>query len=78
MLAWSGGDPLADKHCVPGVPTFAEAADRVLEQKRGGWRGRWHTQNWIWSLEQYAFPRIGNRPVSEINTADILEIFTPT
>ena len=42
MLARSGGDPLSEKRRVQGVPTFAEAAQRVLEQKRGGWRGRWH------------------------------------
>ena len=44
-LARSGGDPLADKRRVQGVPTFAEAAQRVLEQKRDGWRGRWHVLN---------------------------------
>ena len=77
MLARSGGDPLADKRRVQGVPTFAEAAERVLEQKRGGWRGRWHAQNWWRSMERYAFPRIGGRPVSEVNTADVLEILTP-
>ena len=37
---------------------------------------RWHAQNWWRSLEWYAFPRIGSRPVSEINTADVLEILT--
>ena len=77
MLARSGGDPLADKRRVQGVPTFAEAAHSVLEQKRGGWRGRWHAQNWWRSMERYAFPRIGSRPVSEVNTADVLEILTP-
>ena len=77
MLARSGGDPLADKRRGQGVPTFAEAAQRVLEQKRGGWRGRWHAQNWWNSMERYAFPRIGSRPVSEVNTADVLEILTP-
>ena len=46
----------------------------VLEQKRGGWRGRWHAQNWWRSMERYAFPRIGRRPVSEVNTTDVLEI----
>ena len=51
-LARSGGDPLADKRRVQGVPTFAEAARRVVEQKRGGWRGRWHAQNWLRSLER--------------------------
>ena len=39
-LARSGGDPLSEKRRAEGVPTFAEAAERVLEQKRGGWRGR--------------------------------------
>ncbi|MCY4624076.1 MAG: hypothetical protein OXC99_03615 [Chloroflexi bacterium] len=29
------------------------------------------------SLERYAFPRIGSRPVSQVNSADVLEIFTP-
>ena len=77
MLARSGGDPLADKRRVQGGPTFAEAAQRVLEQKRGGWRGRWHAQNWWNSMERYAFPRIGSRPVSEVNTADVLDILTP-
>ena len=76
-LARAGGDPLADKRRVQGVPTFAEAAHRVVEQKRGGWRGRWHAQNWLRSLERYAFPRIGSRPVSQVNGADVLEILTP-
>ena len=76
-LARSGGDPLSENRRAAGVPTFAEAAGRVLEQKRGGWRGRWHAQNWWRSMERYVFPRIGSRPVSEVNTADVLEILTP-
>ena len=76
-LARSGGDPLADRRRVQGVPTFAEAAQRVVEQKRGGWRGKYHAHNWLRSLERYAFPRIGKRPVSEVNCADVLEILSP-
>ncbi len=45
----------------------------MLEQKRDGWRA----QNWIQSMKRYAFPHIGSRPVSEVNTADVLEILTP-
>ncbi len=77
VLARSGGDPLSEKRRVEGVPTFAEAARRVLEQKQGGWRGRRQVQTWLSSLERYAFPRIGSRPISEVNTADVLEILTP-
>ncbi|MCE2543407.1 MAG: DUF4102 domain-containing protein, partial [Acidobacteria bacterium] len=73
-VARSGGDPLSEKHRADGVPTFTEAAERVLEQKRGAWRGRWHAQNCWKSMERYAFPRIGSRPVSDVNTADVLEI----
>ena len=76
-LARSGGDPLADKRRVEGVPTFAEAARRVVEQKRGGWRGKSYAHNWLRSLERYAFPRIGRQPVSEVNSADLLEILAP-
>ena len=76
-LARSGGDPLAEKRRVQGVPTFAEAARRVVEQKRGGWRGTRHAHDWLRSLERYAFPRIGKRPVSEVSSADVLEILTP-
>ena len=28
-------------------------------------------------MERYAFPRIGRRPLSEVNSADVLEILTP-
>ena len=76
-LAREGGDPLADKRRAEGVPTFAEAARRVVEQKQGGWRGRYHAQSWLRSLERYAFPRIGSRPVSQVNSADVLELLTP-
>ena len=51
MLARSGSDPFSEKRRVQGVPTFAEAARCVLDQKRGGWRGRWHAQNWWRSME---------------------------
>ena len=76
-LARSGGDPLTEKRRLQQMPTFADAARQVLEQKQAGWRGRWHAQNWIRSLERYVFPRIGRRPVSEVNTADVLEVLTP-
>ena len=76
-LARQGGDPLAEKRRTEGIPTFAEAASRVLEQKRDGWRGRRHHREWMASLRRYAFPRIGKMPVSEVTSADLLEILTP-
>ena len=76
-LARSGGDPLAEKRRTQGVPSFAESAVRVMEQKRAGWRSPGHSREWISSLRRYAFPRIGEMAVSEVTSADLLEILTP-
>ncbi len=76
-LARQGGDPLWEKRRTQAVPTFAEAAMRVLEQKRAGWRNPRHSREWISSLRRFAFPRIGKMPVSEVTSADVLEILTP-
>ena len=76
-LARQGGDPLWEKRRTQGIPTFAEAAARVLEQKQGGWRNRKHAREWLSSLRRLAFPRIGKVPVSEVTSADVLEILTP-
>ena len=65
------------KRRAAGMPTFAAAAARVLEQKRAGWRNTRHPASWLSSLERYAFPCIGSRPVSEVSSADVLEILTP-
>ena len=43
----------------------------------GGSRSRRHARHWWRSMERYVFLRIGRRPVSEVNTADMLEILTP-
>lgn len=49
----------------------------VIEQKRPGWRGLKQAQVWLRSLERYAFPRIGKRPVAEVVSADVLQILAP-
>ena len=76
-LAREGGDPLAEKRRRQGVPSFAEATARVVEQKQAGWRNRAHGREWILTFERYAFPRIGKMPVSEVTSADVLEILAP-
>ena len=73
-LAREGGDPRADRRRTPGVPSFSEAAARVLEQKQAGWRSEKHRKGWIATLERYAFPRIGAMPVSDVTSADVLEV----
>ena len=76
-LAEAREKALAEKRWTEGIPTFAEAAARVLQQKRAGWRNPRHAREWISSLRRFAFPRIGKMPVSVVTSADVLEILTP-
>ena len=76
-LARAGGDPIADRRRLQGMPTFAEAAATVVEQKRAGWRSPRQAVDWLHSLQRYALPRIGSRLVSEVSSADVLAVLTP-
>ena len=76
-LAREGGDPLAEKRRARGVPSFAEAAARVVQQKQAGWRSPRHGDDWMSSLRRFAFARIGEIPVSQVTSADVLEILAP-
>ena len=73
-LAREGGDPLSEKRRAELTPTFAEAARQVWKQLRPGWRSPDHAELWRSSLEHHAFPRIGEMPVSEVTSADVIGI----
>ena len=61
-----GLDPLFERRKAQGIPTFREATAKVLAQHRKTWRNEKHEQQWIRTLEAYAFPHLGNVQVSEI------------
>lgn len=73
----AGGDPLAEKRRARGVPTFAEAARKVFELRRDGWRNPKHAGQWITTLEQFVFPRLGARGVDEVSTEDVIAVLSP-
>ena len=78
--AYRGIDPVADKKkrfAMPGMPTFKDAAEQVHRQRAQGWSNRKHVDQWINTLRDYAFPIIGDMPVSDIATPDILKVLTP-
>ena len=63
---------------VGDTPTFAEAAQSVIRLRRATWRpGSKSEAQWKASLEAYAYPAIGNKPVDRITTADVLSVLTP-
>ena len=78
-----GRDPLAEKREAiaarqrPPTPTFAEAAETVIEMRRPSWSNSKHAAQWSSTLETYAFPTIGSKLVTDITTADILAVLSP-
>ena len=80
-----GRDPVAEKRearetarrPAPSIPTFAEAAARVIELRRPTWSNAKHAAQWRSTLQTYAFPLIGNKVVDAITAADVLEALTP-
>ena len=76
-LARAGGDPAALRS-KRAVPTFREALESVLEIHSPGWRdGGKSEKQWRASLKAYAFPRIGDKRVNEIDTADVMNVLLP-
>lgn len=63
----AGLDPIAQRLKTAGIPTFREAAYVVHAEHKKTWRNGKHQEQWLRTLEVYAFPAIGDRPVSEVN-----------
>ena len=75
-LAREGGDPRAEKRREV-MPTFAEAAQKVIEFNRPTWRNIKHARQWESTLKTYAFPYFGNTPVDQVSGADVMKALTP-
>lgn len=59
------------------VPTFKEVALELIEAKRPSWRNAKHAQQWSNTLEQYAYPTIGQKIPADVTLVDIKEILLP-
>ena len=78
--AYRGIDPVAHKKkslATSAVPTFKDVAEQVHRQRAQGWSNGKHVDQWINTLRDYAFPVIGDMPVCDIATPDILKVLTP-
>lgn len=70
----AGINPLDEKH--RERLTF----EQVARQLHGKEAPRWapsHAARWLASLESYAFPKIGSRPVEEIRRPDVVAVLEP-
>ena len=70
----AGIDPVAERKKSAGIPTFREAAALVHAEHKRGWRNAKHGAQWLSSLEAYAFPIIGDKPVSDIDGPAVRDV----
>src|SRR5215471_13638524 len=84
MLA-RGEDPLDTKRGIKlerqraeaRSKTFRECAIEYISAHEQTWRGNASRQQWTASLEQHAFPKIGNISIADITVTDVLAVLDP-
>ena len=60
------------------VPTFKQAAERVIALNRPIWKAGASTERvWRGSLRDHVFPKLGDRRVDNVTTADIQAVLFP-
>ncbi len=59
------------------VPTFEAAARTVHKERLEAWAPGKHVDQWINSLRDHVFPKIGDLLVSEVGSADVLSVLHP-
>jgi integrase len=78
-IARAGGDPVAERDKAKHKQvTCAEAARTVHAEHivANASNGK-HVAQWLSTLEHYAFPVIGDKPVAAVDQSDILRILAP-
>lgn len=85
--ARAGVDPVAARNAQraarrevadsPKVVTFRSAATEVIASKRHGWSNPKHAAQWTSTLEKHVFPVIGDVPVDQVDTQQVLKVLRP-
>ena len=74
-MAKSGRNPRF--HAARDIPSFEEVARQVHIERLPTWKNPKHGQQWLNTLGEYVFPRIGRLPVSDIGQPEVLSCLTP-
>ena len=73
--ARAGGDPMASRH--GSVATFEQAAAKVIAMHRPNWKSAKHASQWTGTLRDYVYPKIGQKRVDWISSADVMAVLLP-
>lgn len=57
--------------------TFRAAAYQYHAENKAGWKSSLYARQWLASLENYAFPKLGSLTTGRIDAADIITVVTP-
>ncbi|MBP2227181.1 integrase [Azospirillum agricola] len=77
-VARAGGDPLAERQkALRVVPTFETAARTCHTEHKDSWKNGKHTDQWLTTLETYAFPMIGTMTVDRIGMPEVRDVLLP-
>ena len=81
-LLRQGVDPIEARRAAKAATSastksFEAAADEYISAHKAGWKNEKHGKQWRATLEAYAFPLFGNKPVDSITVDHVLEALTP-
>lgn len=88
-LVRAGIDPIEDrrqkatqaeeaaKQSSASAKTFSDVAKEYIDSHKAAWKNEKHHAQWTNTLEAYANPFVGTKPVAEITTDDVLAILKP-
>lgn len=57
--------------------TFSQAARQYHKDNEASWKSTVYARQWLASLENYAFPKLGEKPTGSISSADIIGVLKP-
>ena len=74
-----GCNPLQERRAKKAkhVITFQEAASQYVASNEMAWKNEKHRWQWRQTLETFAFPVVGDRPVASVDTAHVMRILEP-
>ena len=76
-LVKSGKDPIAAKKEHLEIPNLNFAIEKVIELNAPTWTNAKHAAQFRSTLTNYVTPKLGKRPINDIQAADILSVLQP-
>jgi integrase len=81
LAVLEGRDPLEEKRAQrrvrPAVLSFRQVAELYIAAHEASWRSPKHRSQWSLSLNNDAYPVLGDLPINEIDTAAVMRVLEP-